>query len=285
MSYPNSQNYDNGPCPSSHPVHMISIFYEIHYDTALFKDQWNGTQHPFVFSNGDATGYGLHGDFLNGWDVAVLQNAVDTCNASSGSVEECLAVSQFSVAESQQCQIPATVKEETGGVLQKLPGCNTVTRGPDRAPAPPCTDDAIFGANSPNFVDLTLSKHWAYAGCGRDDIGDRAFRNGSTGSDDMTVKSCVDFCVEKGMPYAGLEFGRECFCAERLDPRYAPRDGIMGSCNYKCAGDTAQTCGGYAAMSIYHNCEGEAECKNWDINTVSAQAASLARKHARQLSM
>ena len=28
---------------------------------------------PFVLACGDATGYGLHADFLNGWDQTVLQ--------------------------------------------------------------------------------------------------------------------------------------------------------------------------------------------------------------------
>lgn len=72
MSYPSGSEYNNGGCPTDYPVHMVSIFYEVLYDTNPFLDQWNGDQHPFVFSSGDATGYGFHGDFLNGWDVKVL---------------------------------------------------------------------------------------------------------------------------------------------------------------------------------------------------------------------
>jgi hypothetical protein len=289
MSYPNSTNYNNGPCPSTHPIHTISLFYEILYDTNPFLDQWNGSQHPFVFANGDATGYGYHGDFLNGWDINVLQSAIDTCTDASGSVSKCAAVTQYTGAENQACQIPTTISEPVSGSLAKLPGCNDVTYGPERAsPNPSCSDSATFGAPSTNFVDLTTSKHWSYAGCGTDNIGDRAFRNASTASDSMTVPACIDFCKAAGMPYAGLEYGRECFCASELDPRYAPKDGIMGSCDFKCAGDGAQLCGGWAAMSIYRDCSGRAECRNVVIGGSSGgggNATIMARRHARQLSV
>jgi hypothetical protein len=287
MSYPNSTNYNNGPCPSTHPLHTISLFFETLYDTNPFLNQWTGSQHPFVFANGDATGYGYHGDFLNGWDVNVLQKAIDTCTDASGSVSKCAAVTQYTGAENQACQIPTTINEPVSGTLSKLPGCNNVTYGPARATSnSACSDTPSFSAPSTNFVDLTTSKRWSYAGCGGDNISDRAFRNGSTASDTMTVPACVEFCKKAGMPYAGLEYGRECFCAQKLDPRYAPKDGIMGSCNYKCAGNDAQVCGGYAAMSIYRDCSGQKECKNVVIGgaTGSGKARSKARSHARQLS-
>lgn len=280
MSYPNSQNYDNGPCPATHPVKTISLFYEILYDTPQFNDQWNGTQHPFVLANGDATGYGLHGDFLNGWDVNVLQNAINTCTDASGSVEKCAAVTQFTGSECQACTIPTTVQETVDGNLAKLPGCNDVTYGPDRAVASKCGDTATIGSGSTNFIDLTQSTtmKWEYSGCGGDNIGDRAFLNASTASDSMTVESCISYCSGAGWPYAGMEYGRECFCADMMDSRYAPKDGIMGNCNYRCAGNSTEICGGWAAMSIYHNCKGQTTCKDWDIKyrtpTSSSKASS-----------
>ncbi|KAF2028829.1 hypothetical protein EK21DRAFT_101568 [Setomelanomma holmii] len=265
MSYP--AQYNNGPCPADFPMHMISIFYEIFYDTNLFADQWNGTQYPFVFSNGDATGYGLHGDFLNGWDVNVLQKAVDTCKADSGSVSECAAVTTYSAQQCQQCQIPTTVQETTSGTLAKLPGCNPIAYGPERAIPSTCDDKTIFGPGPANYVDLTQSKGWEYAGCGGDEISDRAFHWPSERTDDMTVPACIDYCSAAGYSYASLEYGRECWCVSKLDPRYAPKDDIMGSCNYNYAGNATQTCGGWAAMSLYHNCAGQSSCTNWNMTT------------------
>ena len=65
MSYPKDGNYDGGRCPDTHPVHMATLFYETYYDTKGFKDMWYGDKQPFVLANGDATGYGYHGDFVS----------------------------------------------------------------------------------------------------------------------------------------------------------------------------------------------------------------------------
>jgi len=65
VSYPVDGNYDGGRCPKSHPVHLVTLFYEVYYDTKSFKDKWYGDGQPFVFANGDTTGYGYHGDFVS----------------------------------------------------------------------------------------------------------------------------------------------------------------------------------------------------------------------------
>lgn len=290
MSYPVGQNYDNGPCPSTHPVHMISIFYEILYDTQSFDDQWNGIQHPFVFSNGDATGYGFHGDFLNGWDVDILQRAIDTCTDASGQVEKCAAVTQQSVSDSQACRLYSTVSESVAGSMSELPGCNPITYGPERAAAASgCSDTTALDQGSINFIDLTSTKKWEYIGCGTDNVGDRAFTGASTSSDMLTIISCIEFCSSKKFTYAGLEWGRECWCSNALNPKYAPKEGIMGKCGMKCVGDANQICGDDSAMSIYHSCEGQTECNNNDLkggsgiggsasgNTSGKQAQSSAK--------
>jgi hypothetical protein len=279
MSYPVGREYNNGACPPEFPIHMISLFYEILYDTAPFASEWNGNQHPFVFANGDATGYGMHGDFLNGWDVDVLQDAVDNCNDGSGSVEKCAAFTQYTAAECNACRLPSAVGEKTNGALAKLPGCNPLTRGPNRASPTSCSDSVAFGTDTSSYVDMTSSKKWSYVGCGTDNIGDRAFRGPSTNSPSMTVQMCVDFCSKAGYTYAGLEYKAECFCGNQLDPRYAPRDGFMGACSMSCSGDSSQMCGGWAAMSVYQAC-GSGACTNAPLGRSSVKPR---RRHARDM--
>lgn len=195
MSYPAGQNYNTGPCPAAFPVHMISIFYEILYDTALFADQWTGSQHPFVFSNGDATGYGFHGDFLNGWDVNVLQKAINTCTDDSGSVEKCAAVTQYTATKCNACKIRPSVNEQVAGNMAQLPGCNPVTYGPDRATPPSSCPAPPAGTPAPTeYADITATKKWSYVGCGIDSVGDRAFTGPNNATDDMTIEKCIDFC-------------------------------------------------------------------------------------------
>jgi hypothetical protein len=122
MAYPSL--VDNGVCPHSHPKRFISLFYEVIWDTPKFVDQWYGSGHPFVFSNGDETGYGYHGDFVNGWDVATLQKAVTECTNLSGVVEDCPVFEFFSDDVANGCKITPSIDEQILGLLSALPGCN-----------------------------------------------------------------------------------------------------------------------------------------------------------------
>lgn len=68
MSYPSV--YNAGVCPPEFPKRFISLFYEVIWNVDSFSDMWYGNEQPFVFAQGDPTGYGSHGDFVNGWDVS-----------------------------------------------------------------------------------------------------------------------------------------------------------------------------------------------------------------------
>lgn len=74
MAFPAIGDFNGGVCPKSHPVAIIQLFYEFHFDTAKYTDR------NFVFAQGDKTGYGFHGDFINGWtDLKRLGDAHRTC--------------------------------------------------------------------------------------------------------------------------------------------------------------------------------------------------------------
>lgn len=123
MAYPTL--VDNGNCPESHPKRFISLFYEVVWDTNKYADKYTNGKHPFVFSNGDETGYGYHGDFVNGWDVPTLQKAVTECTNLSGVVEDCPVFQFFEDEKVDSCKIEPTISETIQGTLAALPGCNT----------------------------------------------------------------------------------------------------------------------------------------------------------------
>ncbi|CDO71004.1 hypothetical protein BN946_scf184844.g8 [Trametes cinnabarina] len=85
VAYP-IQAFNGGDCPDTHPVHLISLFYEMTVAVNEFEYHGNGT---WVFANGDTTGFGLHADFQNGWDVDLLQSAIDQCSGESGNLLDC----------------------------------------------------------------------------------------------------------------------------------------------------------------------------------------------------
>lgn len=81
-------------------------------------------------------GYGYHGDFLEGWEAGVLQQAIDTCTNLSGNQEDCPV---FSFDDHpRECllesPLPAVLsKENVCGPRQGLPNGIKVQGGPELA--------------------------------------------------------------------------------------------------------------------------------------------------------
>lgn len=216
MSYPKDTAHDNGRCPASHPKHMISLFFEVIYDTNHFASMWPSADkmgrsgQPFVFAQGDPTGYGFHGDFVNGWDVAKLQHATDNCNSNSGRIEDCPTFKNdfFTPEQNHACKVPVVLGTNVDGPMKLLPGCNVVSQGPERVVPPiSCSRIPPVGVRS-SFTDVT-SKGWKYLGCAGDDYYTRSFTGASTNQANMTVEGCVAFCKGKGFSLAGAEYGTE----------------------------------------------------------------------------
>ncbi|KAH9906694.1 hypothetical protein F4778DRAFT_591728 [Xylariomycetidae sp. FL2044] len=122
VAYPSSGTFESGgPCPSTHPVRIPQLFYEVIWDTTAFNDvaaDWpeDGSQ-PFVWSYGDRTGYGNHGDYVFGWKGDALQAAMDSnCNI------DCPQLRTQTLQQGNQCTVPLSVDEDIDGWLTELPG-------------------------------------------------------------------------------------------------------------------------------------------------------------------
>ncbi|KAG5760064.1 hypothetical protein H9Q72_011817 [Fusarium xylarioides] len=236
MAYPD--RVDSGVCPRSHPKRLVTIFYEVVFQVDQFKNRWCGSMHPFVFSNGDPTGYGLHGDFLNGWDVKVLQQAVKECTDASGVIEKCPALIFFDDDAMNGCRVPVQVDEKTNGVLKSLPGCNPVTFGPELAtPVVGKACNATKEISPPKwpFTDVTNTKKFRYLGYAKDSYGSRSLNMAQTSADNMTIESCLEYCEHQGYLFAGLEYGRECYCGNAVDKNKLPVKGQLGKCDALCS--------------------------------------------------
>lgn len=244
VAYPDGT--DTGKCPPTHPVRLISIFYEVLFDINPYKNLWVDGKWPFLISTGDPTGYGFHGDFVNGWNIEVLQKAVDGCNDDSGVVEECPFFSFFDKNIQKDCHVAPRVDEQTSGWMSKLPGCNTIQAGPGKATVPTnCDATTVIGEPKKAYSDMS-AKGWFYDGCAIDKLDSRTLPI-RTGSDDMTIEQCIDYCVSKGQTYAGLQYSNECYCGTSIA---TDRKGDY-LCAVPCAGNPSQICGGAQRLSVY----------------------------------
>lgn len=114
MAYPVSGTFESqGPCPASHPVRLPQLFYEVIFETKQFNNlnDWptDGSQ-PFVYSFGDTTGYGTHGDYVFGWKDDSLQKIMDEpCYVN------CRTMKTQSIQAMNNCAIQSVVNEDVEG--------------------------------------------------------------------------------------------------------------------------------------------------------------------------
>jgi hypothetical protein len=76
----------------------------------------------------------------------------------------------------------------------------------------------------------------------------RALKGPSEKSDDMTPELCQAICSH--YRYAGVEFGRECYCGNAIAANAQP---IGGECTMPCSGDSTLTCGAGDRLEIFLN--------------------------------
>lgn len=126
MAYPFRASNGRWDCPKGW-FHLPHLLFEIYWNTPAFKGRWRpgeGEQ-PFVLSNGDATGYSLHGDFLSGWDENLLQHIIDTCDTGTSGMDKCSGL--YGVNSDSTCEIQSPVMETITGVMDALPGNNPIS--------------------------------------------------------------------------------------------------------------------------------------------------------------
>ncbi|KAI0432297.1 hypothetical protein F5Y09DRAFT_329747 [Xylaria sp. FL1042] len=118
-------------CPSTHPVRVPGVMYEIYWDTSQFNDPkyFPAGSQPFVYSFGDGLGHGQHGDYLFGWKGDALQRGMDALSGRDCANEKCSALKSQSYEDAMACTKKSVVDEDVGldGWIPTLPGGMPVT--------------------------------------------------------------------------------------------------------------------------------------------------------------
>lgn len=147
----------DGACPKDFPIRLPGLFFETIWNTAAYA----GIDGEFVFSNGDATGNGYHGDFIMGWEEGVLEAAVETCTSNSGRIQDCpvFTIQRDEVAE--LCKMKKSILssilsiDDILGPALTLPGGVRITgdhesAGSDGSFAPPAPIESVVPVPPPS---------------------------------------------------------------------------------------------------------------------------------------
>ncbi|KAI0694215.1 WSC-domain-containing protein [Cytidiella melzeri] len=247
MAYP-IQDYETGDCPSTHPVHLVSLFYEMFVSV----DQFPYEAGSWVWSFGDNTGLGFHGDFQDGWtDNTVLQSALDTCGDIGGDLASCPPLAPLVNDDAATaCHIEGQIVDESIGSLSapllELPGCNPLWVG--TGPKPTCNPAVA----TPGLVDAksTLPSGWTEVGCIAEGTTGRALSAASTINSTMTKPLCANYCDALGYQYAGVEYYTECYCDNTLENGATTALRTWYECSTTCGGNPNEDCGGPNRLTL-----------------------------------
>ncbi|KAG8786722.1 hypothetical protein FRB91_001387 [Serendipita sp. 411] len=263
---------EGNTCPGTHPVRFMTLFFE-HIIYMKDIDWYPGS---LVLADGDNVGWSSHADFINGWDVGQLQQAIDQCTDPYANLQACGYLMQFQNDRSASGCQPAKYLplEDVGfyGPLQKLQGDNPVWGGG--------TSKATTGSsNTPPLVApfSVVSSGWTEHGC--IDEGDPYVNtmNGDKLVDQsMNPQMCVSYCDGKGFSLAGIENGDTCFCANQLDHNGSMNVVDFGKCLVKCVGSYYEWCGGGRNLHLWQKTGGNsAAASNYSYPPAGARLSKV----------
>lgn len=145
----------DGTCPQGYEARLVSLFFETIWNTYAFKD----TEGFFALADGDPTGFGYHGDFMQGWEHGVLQQAIDTCTSDTGIVDNCEIFDLQSEAEQRHCWLdlpPQLQYENVHMHADGLPGNVPIEWGPAYALPPGLSSNPSTTTLVPDIPTLSV---------------------------------------------------------------------------------------------------------------------------------
>ncbi|TFL02772.1 WSC domain-containing protein [Pterulicium gracile] len=103
------------------------------------------------------------------------------------------------------------------------------------------------------FAAKTIPSAWLSKGCYKETTGTRQLPEAYLSAPDMTPEKCHDFCSVYNFHFAGVEYGKECWCGKGISSPLEFDFSLPSKCNMPCAGSSQETCGGPYLIDIYEN--------------------------------
>lgn len=246
VAYPTDGKEGNN-CPSTHPVRLMTLFLEHTINT----DGIDWYPDCLVLSEGDNVGWSSHADFAMGWDVTLLQQAINECTDDTANLAVCGALMQFDNGPlAGQCEPAKYLPLEDVGfynTIPKLLGDNAVWGGG-------VPKVSTGSSNTPPLVApwSVVANGWEEHGCiNEGDIYTNTMTGDQWVDESMDPQVCVSHCDSKGFSMAGLENGDTCFCSNQLEHNGSMSLVDFSQCLIKCAGSHYEWCGGGRNLRVY----------------------------------
>ncbi|WVQ72060.1 hypothetical protein IAR50_001604 [Cryptococcus sp. DSM 104548] len=270
MAYP-SNGVRDGMCPWSHPIRLPAIQLEYTWYTSNYNPG-TALSGNLAWANGDTTGYGVHGDFVNGWDLDVLNAALNdsSCNdiGESITMSDCPTLyKHFDATAAAACTPEKGVLTEPTGnaaniAIDALPGCNPLWSSgtkPTCSPAVAGLDVSAFTGTDGSLIAATEDQKifvfptepgFKNIAC----LHDISSIVGGTSYTDatLTVESCTAHCLASGYQFAGTGqegTGWNCVCGTGISSSALVQPGM---CTTPCPGNSTESCGGSYIFNIWY---------------------------------
>ncbi|KAK4111834.1 WSC-domain-containing protein [Canariomyces notabilis] len=178
-----------------------------------------------------------------------------------------------------------------GGLLLLLAGSSTNPALAQSQSPSPSSSSAPSPSPSTVTVYTNPGSGYTYHGCYNETTGlpgtsgSRALYGGTNAvrPGQMTVEGCWEICrtgagdsnggTSGKFKYAGLEYARECWCAQSLSSLSAKLPD--SECNLPCEGNTTQACGGMLKLTVYIASSAAVNRVAWAAGLVAVGAVSL----------
>jgi len=131
----------------------------------------------------------------------------------------------------------------------------TSSMGSPSESATPTGSTSAGSSSSGSQLTASDGSTWDLAGCYTDQLNPVRSLGSSPEwwGQQITASNCVDRCSKLGMPMSGTENSGQCFCGTQL---VGSTKVDSGECKARCEGDSSQTCGGPARISLYKKSSG-----------------------------
>ncbi|KAK4464718.1 WSC domain-containing protein, partial [Cladorrhinum samala] len=131
-----------------------------------------------------------------------------------------------------------------------------------------------FGLASPTISTQSANPvNYASQGCYTEAQGIRALSDFAYYNDSMTVALCATAC--SGYSYFGVEYGRECFCGNKINTANGSTPTSLSECSFPCPGNPAEFCGAGNRLNLYRFLPTESSTTSESTSSPSTEPASI----------